>query len=74
MGFSTRASVAFILACAGGSFLWLVFPGFLTSPLDAVDPLYRQMRLEKIVEFQPLLGGAAIAANGLVLEPMAIVT
>jgi hypothetical protein len=65
---SGRLALAALLGATGAAVLWLFFPGFVGSPLDNVDPLYREMRLEKIHEIQPLVGQAAIALNGLATE------
>lgn len=40
-----------------------LFPGLLDGPLGRIDPLYARLRLQKIVEFQPLIPGAWLAAG-----------
>lgn len=63
-----RLVVSGTLALIGGGALALVFPGFFSSPLDQVDPLYRATRLVNIREIQPMIGATAIAVNGLSTE------
>lgn len=50
-----KSVLAGLAAAAVLVVLWLVQPGFFASPFDAVDELYRTVRLVNIAEFQPIV-------------------
>jgi hypothetical protein len=50
-----RALIATAGAVALGGLMLAMFPALQQGPLGEVDPLYRQLRLERIVEIQPLV-------------------
>ena len=68
-GRSTRVGIAGRagLAAAGGLAtviaMLLLFPGLRDGPLGHVDPLYARVRLQHIVEIQPLVSRAWLAAG-----------
>ncbi|NNG02896.1 MAG: hypothetical protein HKM95_02190 [Inquilinus sp.] len=50
-----RVAVGALAGSAALAALWLLVPGFFASPLAGVDPLYRDVRLVNIQEFQPII-------------------
>jgi hypothetical protein len=49
-----------------------LFPTLIQGPLGTVDPLYRELRLDRIIEIQPLIQPSHLAAGdyGAVLGPV----
>jgi hypothetical protein len=50
-----------VVAVAG--IMLTLFPTLIQGPLGIVDPLYRELRLERIVEIQPLIQPSRLAAG-----------
>lgn len=63
LGITGRSTFAGV-AVAGIAFaMLLVFPELRQGPLGQVDPLYNELRLQRIVEIQPLVSGERLAAG-----------
>ena len=60
-----RALLAVVGAAGVAGLVLSLFPVLQQGPLGAVDPLYRQLRLERIVEIQPLVALDGLSARGL---------
>ena len=60
-----RALLAGAGAAALAGLMLTMFPALQAGPLGEVDPLYRQLRLERIVEIQPLVALDAFGARAL---------
>jgi hypothetical protein len=54
-------AVGGVMAVAG--IMLALFPTLIQGPLGTVDPLYRELRLERIVEIQPLIQPSRLAAG-----------
>ena len=60
-----RALLAGAGAVALAGLMLSMFPALQAGPLGEVDPLYRQLRLERIVEIQPLVALDTLSARAL---------
>jgi hypothetical protein len=60
-----RALIAGAGVVALAGLMLAMFPALQAGPLGEVDPLYRQLRLERIVEIQPLVALDAFNARAL---------
>src|SRR5690606_36245318 len=60
-----RLAVAVIGVAAVGVLMIQLFPSLRHGPLGAVDPLYARIRLQNILEFQPLVSIDLLTAGGL---------
>jgi hypothetical protein len=64
---SPRILLRAVLATAGvaglGALMLIMFPALQQGPLGEVDPLYQHLRLERIVEIQPLIALNTLSAT-----------
>src|SRR5690606_9561437 len=60
-----RLAVAVIGVAAVGVLMVVLFPGLRHGALGAVDPLYARIRLQNILEFQPLVSIDLLTSDGL---------
>jgi hypothetical protein len=64
-GIASRAMFAGAALAGIGLAMLILFPQLAQGPLGAVDPLYDRLRLQRIVEIQPLVSLARLAAGRL---------
>jgi hypothetical protein len=64
-GIGGRAALAGAALLGVGLAMLIVFPELARGPLGQVDPLYDEIRLQRIVEIQPLVSSDRLAAGRL---------
>ncbi len=64
-GIAARAVLAAAALVSIGFAMLILFPELARGPLGAVDPLYNKVRLQRIVEIQPLISLKRLAAGRL---------
>ncbi len=62
-GLSGRLGIAILGMAVIAAGMLTLFPGLRAGPLGPVDPLYEHLRLQQIVEYQPLIPGAWLSAG-----------
>ena len=62
-GLGSRLGSAILGMVVIGAGMLVLFPSLRAGPLGQVDPLYEHLRLQQIVEYQPLIPGAWLSAG-----------
>ena len=62
-GLGGRLGIALLGMAVIGVGMPALFPSLRAGPLGPVDPLYEHLRLQQIVEYQPLIPGAWLSAG-----------